>query len=73
MRSRFGSRHQWLRVLLSNLFSVPLDSAVFVLVAFAGRYDPVSLMAIFIGNIVVKYIVSLLSMGSIYLVKADQA
>ena len=73
VRSRFGSRRQWLRVLLSNLFSVPLDSAVFVLVAFAGRYDPASLWAIFIGNIVVKYIVSLLSMGSIYLVKDDQA
>lgn len=72
VRSRFGSRHQWLRVLLSNLFSVPLDSAVFVLVAFAGRYDPASLWAIFIGNIVVKYAVSLLSMGSIYLVRDDQ-
>lgn len=73
VRARWGSRHQWLRVLLSNLFSVPLDSAVFVLGAFAGRYTPAALWGIFIGNVVIKYIVSLLSLGSIYLVKDDQA
>ena len=72
VRRRFGSRRQWLRVLLSNLFSVPLDSAVFVLIAFAGRYDPHSLFAIFIGNIVLKYAVSLLCLGGVYLVKEDR-
>ncbi|MBO7668286.1 MAG: queuosine precursor transporter [Firmicutes bacterium] len=73
VRDRFGDRHQWLRVLFSNLVSVPLDSAVFVLAAFAGRYSAAALWGIFIGNIVVKYVVSLLSLGSIYLVKEDRA
>ena len=73
VRSRWGSRKQWLRVLLSNLFSVPLDTAIFVLIAFAGRYSAASLWAIFLGNIVMKYAVSLVSFGSIYLVKDDQA
>lgn len=73
VRERFGSRHQWLRVLLSNLVSVPLDTAVFVLVAFAGRYSAAAIFGIFLGNIVMKYAVSLLSLGSIYLVKDDQA
>lgn len=73
VRARLGRRHQWLRVLLSNLISVPLDSAVFVLAAFAGRYSADALLAIFLGNIVVKYLVSIASMGSIYLVKDDQA
>ncbi len=72
VRARWGTRRQWLRVLLSNLISVPLDSAVFVLAAFAGRYSAAALWGIFVGNIVIKYAVSLLSFGSIYLVKEDR-
>ena len=73
VRARWGSRRQWLRVLLSNLCSVPADSAVFVLVAFAGRYDAATLSALFLGNILIKYAVSLLSLGGVYLVKEDRA
>lgn len=73
VRARFGGRRQWLRVLLSNLISVPLDSALFVLVAFLGRYSTASLWAIFLGNLVMKYLVSLISLGSVYLVKEDRA
>ena len=34
---RFGERRQWGRVLASNAVAIPVDSALFVLVAFAGR------------------------------------
>lgn len=66
---RFRSRLQWGRVLSSNAIAVPIDSAVFVLVAFGGVLPAVVVVSIFWSNVIVKGATTLLSMPFIYLVK----
>lgn len=66
---RFGSRFQWGRVLVSNAVSVPVDSAVFIAVAFAGVLPGEVVLAIFASNVLVKGFVTLLSLPGIYAVK----
>ena len=73
--SRVTTRFQWLRVLVSNSVSVPIDNLLFVLIAFS----PLSLLGaqlvdswaaaweIFLFNLLVKYGVTLVSMPLIYL------
>ena len=61
--------HQWSRVLVSNLFSVPLDSLIFSFGAFYGTMPLASVREIFMGNIAVKMIVTLISIPMIYTVK----
>jgi hypothetical protein len=43
------------RVIGSNLVSIPLDSILFNLIAFAGVFKPGMLMAIIFGEIVTKF------------------
>ena len=69
---RFGEAHQWGRVVLSNAVSVPVDSAVFVLIAFAGVLPNDVVLGIFITNILVKGIVTLISIPGIYLVRGNK-
>lgn len=72
---RFGERWQWGRVLASNAVAVPIDSALFVWLAFGGLLpgsDPLAttvLMSIFWANVLVKGAVTLVSIPWIYLVK----
>lgn len=66
---RFGERLQWGRVLLSNAISVPIDSALFVLIAFVGDLPTEVIFSIFLANIIVKGLVTLISIPGIYLVK----
>jgi uncharacterized integral membrane protein (TIGR00697 family) len=72
VRHHWGTRKQWLRVVLSNAFSVPLDTAIFLGIAFVGRYPISVLSAMFIANLLIKYTVSLVSLGGIYLIKEDK-
>lgn len=44
------------RVARSNIVSIPLDSLLFNLIAFAGVFAPVKLVAIIFGEIVAKFI-----------------
>jgi uncharacterized integral membrane protein (TIGR00697 family) len=67
--TRVTPRFQWTRVLVSNSISIPLDSAIFCWGAFAGLYPTATVWAIFWANVVVKGLVTLLSIPSIYLVK----
>jgi uncharacterized integral membrane protein (TIGR00697 family) len=72
---RVTTRYQWLRVLVSNSISVPIDNIIFVLLAFS----PIVLLGdqlvdswavawqIFLFNLMVKYGVTLLSLPLIYL------
>jgi queuosine precursor transporter len=74
--TRITRRYQWLRVLVSNSVSVPVDNLIFVLIAFA----PVALpligeplvgswrvtWEIFAFNLIVKYGMTLLSLPLIY-------
>jgi uncharacterized integral membrane protein (TIGR00697 family) len=66
---RFGERRQWGRVLASNAVAVPIDSAVFVLIAFAGVVAAGDVWEIFVTNVVVKGAVTVLSIPWIYLVR----
>lgn len=69
---RLGARHQWARVLLSNAVSVPLDSTLFTLIAFAGDLPTDVVIGIFISNMVVKFAMTLISLPSIYLVREKE-
>jgi hypothetical protein len=66
--TRVTRRFQWARVLVSNSFSVPLDSLVFSWGAFGGRYASATVWSIFLSNVIVKGVVTLASLPGIYLV-----
>jgi len=72
VRRKYGKRRQWLRVLLSNGVAIPADTILFLLIAFGGRVTAAVIGEMFIANILVKYAVTLVSCGSIYLVKDDR-
>ena len=73
--SRVTTRFQWLRVLVSNSVSVPIDNLLFVLIAFspfaflgAQLVDSWAVAwEIFVFNLLVKYGVTVVSMPLIYL------
>lgn len=71
--TRVTERHQWARVLTSNAVSVPLDSLLFVTLAFAGALPTAVLVSIFWANMLIKGGVTLLSLPGIYLVRPGQA
>ena len=67
---RFGSKHQWGRVLASNSVAIPVDSALFVGLATAFGVFPAEIaMEIFWINVVFKGLVTLVSIPMIYMVK----
>lgn len=69
---RFGERYQWGRVLASNAVSVPIDSVIFVTIAFAGLLPTSVILSIFWANVIVKGAVTLLSIPGIYLVPTPE-
>lgn len=70
--TRVTRRFQWARVLVSNSFSVPLDSLVFSWGAFGGRYASTTVWSIFLSNVIVKGLVTLVSLPGIYLVPGER-
>ena len=67
--TRITRRFQWARVLVSNAFSVPLDSLIFCWGAFGGVLPVGTVWSIFWANVLVKGLVTLVSVPGIYLVK----
>jgi len=67
----FGHGRQWLRVLASNAVSVPVDSVVFVLIAFGGQIPASAAWSIIVANILVKGITSVVSTPLIYAVSEE--
>ena len=67
--TKITKRFQWLRVLISNVFSIPVDNFLFVLIAFLGVLSIDALIEIFIFNFFVKYAVTIISVPLIYLAK----
>jgi uncharacterized integral membrane protein (TIGR00697 family) len=61
-KNRVGS-HRWARVLMSNTVSTALDSAVFVVIAFAGQLP---LLPLITGQYVIKMAVTVVSIPLIY-------
>ncbi|MGA9532216.1 MAG: queuosine precursor transporter [Anaerolineales bacterium] len=67
--TRVTERFEWARVLVSNAFSVPLDSLLFVGLAFGGVFPLAVVISIFWANVLIKGIVTLISLPGIYLVR----
>ena len=68
---RFGHRWQWGRVLASNAVSIPVDSVVFVAIAFGGVVPLGVAISIVWANVVVKGLSSVLTVPLIYAVPED--
>ncbi|GAB4574998.1 MAG: VUT family protein [Anaerolineae bacterium] len=66
--TRVTRRYQWARVLTSNAVSVPLDSVIFGVVAFAGVLPAAVVTDIILVNIGVKLVTTLVSLPLIYAV-----
>lgn len=69
--SLIPARHQWGRVLGSNVVSLPLDSLIFGVVAFGGTMPVTALVGIMVGQVVFKAAVTLVSLPLIYAVPED--
>lgn len=67
--ARFAARAQWGRVVASNAVSVPVDSALFVLIAFVGVMPASVLREIFWANVLIKGAASIALVPLIYTVK----
>ena len=68
---RITTRYQWVRVLISNAASTPLDSLVFCWLAFGGAMPATVVWTIVCSNIIVKGATTLLSLPGIYLVRGE--
>ena len=69
---RVTERYQWMRVLVSNALSVPFDSLVFAWLAFGGVLATGVVWSIVLANILIKGLVTLVSLPGIYLVKGER-
>lgn len=69
---RFAQRWQWGRVVASNAISVPVDTALFTVIAFAGALPNEVLVGLFASNMLMKIIITFISIPGIYLVKEQR-
>ncbi len=67
--TRITRRYQWTRVLVSNSFSIPLDSLIFCWGAFGGVLPVAVVWSILWANVLVKGLTTLVSLPGIYLVQ----
>ena len=70
--SRITRRYQWARVLISNGVSIPIDSLIFCWGAFGFALPHSVVWSIFFANVIVKGLVTIVSLPGIYLVKERQ-
>jgi uncharacterized integral membrane protein (TIGR00697 family) len=70
--TRITRRFQWLRVLVSNSVSIPVDSFIFCWGAFGWSLPHSVVWSIFFANVIVKGLVTIVSLPGIYLVKEKQ-
>jgi len=67
--TKITPKYQWARVLISNAVSVPIDSLAFCWLAFGGVLPSNVVWSIFFANVIVKMIVTVVSVPGVYLVK----
>ena len=70
--TRITRRFQWLRVLVSNSVSIPVDSLIFCWGAFGWALPHSVVWSIFLANVIVKGLVTVVSLPGIYLVKEKE-
>ena len=66
--TRITTRYQWMRVLISNAISIPVDSLIFSVGAFGGMLPWPVVGQIFIFKLLIKFGMTLISLPMIYLV-----
>ncbi|MDX1436002.1 MAG: queuosine precursor transporter [Anaerolineales bacterium] len=71
-KRRFGGAPQWTRVAVSNGISLPIDSIIFVTLAFGGSLPLPDLLFLMWGQVVIKAIITVVSVPAIYLVREDR-
>jgi len=69
VKLRFPQQKRYIRSLVSNTFSVPVDAILFPTFAFAGIISGAELVVIALSSLVYKLIVAYISIPLIYLVK----
>lgn len=69
---KVGQQKQWGRVLFSNAISVPLDSIMFSVIAFAGILPWAVVWQIALTNVLVKFAMTLVSVPGIYLTPGER-
>ena len=69
---RITQKYQWARVLTSNAVSIPIDSLIFCWLAFGFVLPHSVVWSIFFANIIVKGLVTVISLPAIYLVKEKE-
>ena len=62
------NKPQWLRVIISNSISIPIDSLLFASIAFIGFISSSALVIMILSNILVKAVITAASFWMIYLV-----
>ena len=65
---KFPKAPQWSRVLVSNMVSLPIDSIIFVGVAFYGTMPVPALISVMVGQVTIKAVITVISMPLIYIV-----
>jgi len=66
---RVTRRYQWARVVFSNAISIPVDSFLFSFLAFYGTMPLSVVSSIFVSNMIIKGLTTVISIPGIYLVK----
>ena len=69
--SRITRKYQWVRVLTSNGVSIPIDSLVFCWGAFGLALPNSVVWSIFLANVIIKGLVTVISLPAIYLVQEN--
>ena len=70
--NRITRKHQWARVLASNAVSIPIDSLIFCWGAFGLALPHLTVWSIFFANVMIKGLVTAVSLPAIYLVKENE-
>ena len=70
--TRITRRYQWARVLTSNAVSIPIDSLIFCWMAFGFSLPHSVVWSIFLANVIIKGLVTVISLPAIYLVKEKE-
>ena len=70
--NRITRKYQWARVLTSNTVSIPVDSLIFCWGAFGWVLPHSTVWSIFLANVLIKGMVTIVSLPAIYLVKEKE-